>query len=375
MSKKCCAGVSLAMLLSYVVGEASQTIQDSVVITGSSYPGLYFSNGNTSLAALRVDLSLETVDFGDMYSSAPSLALRLFTADLERMRISANGYVGIGTVSPDALLAVNGTMRSAAWQPYGSDAGDFYVDVEPGTRTLRTRNWNTGQPNVAATGIHTGFIHTEGFVGIGTTQPSSALDIASQSYGNAPFLILRNTNSTPSGAFGSGVVFLNTVPGSQGFVIQQRHTSPTYLSVANISAPYTEYLAINQNGNVGIGTTTQTHKLEVNGAIRAKEIIVESSGWSDFVFAPSHQLLALQDVEEYVRQHRRLPGIPSEQEVRKTGINVGEMQAKLLEKIEEITLHQIEQEKSIQNLTRENDSLRREVESLRMQLSQRNPES
>ncbi|PXX95008.1 hypothetical protein DF185_22790, partial [Marinifilum breve] len=88
------------------------------------------------------------------------------------------------------------------------------------------------------------------------------------------------------------------------------------------------------NGNVGIGTTTTgTHKLAVNGTIGAREIKVETDSWSDFVFEEDYQLKDLKEVESFIEENKHLPDIPSEKEVLENGIAVGEMNAKLLQKI------------------------------------------
>ncbi|HEY9155745.1 MAG TPA: hypothetical protein VIM69_11480 [Opitutaceae bacterium] len=103
------------------------------------------------------------------------------------------------------------------------------------------------------------------------------------------------------------------------------------------------------NGNVGIGTSSPTQKLAVNGSIRAKEVIVDTS-WSDYVFAPGYRLPPLSEVESLIKTEKHLPGIPSSKDIAEKGVTVGEMEAKLLAKIEELTLHQIEQEKEITRL-------------------------
>jgi len=100
-------------------------------------------------------------------------------------------------------------------------------------------------------------------------------------------------------------------------------------------------------GNLGIGTTAPTSKLSVNGDIKAKEVTVELAGWSDFVFEPTYQLYSLPQVESFILENKRLPGIPSESEVLENGIELGGMQAKLLQKIEELTLYLIEQNKEL----------------------------
>lgn len=107
-----------------------------------------------------------------------------------------------------------------------------------------------------------------------------------------------------------------------------------------------ELIRIEYGGNVGIGTTSPTHKLTVNGPIRAKEIIVDT-GWADYVFADDYQLPPLSEVEAHIKEHKHLPGIPSSATVTAEGISLGEMQTALLAKIEELTLHLIEQDRRI----------------------------
>jgi hypothetical protein len=81
--------------------------------------------------------------------------------------------------------------------------------------------------------------------------------------------------------------------------------------------------------------------LSVKGTIGAKEVIITNSGWADDVFSPSYQLMPLRGIRAFVEEHHHLPGIPSENEVAEHGIGLGEMQVKLLAKIEELTLHMI----------------------------------
>ncbi len=109
-------------------------------------------------------------------------------------------------------------------------------------------------------------------------------------------------------------------------------------------------MVINGEGNVGIGTLDPgSWKLAVNGNIRAKEIKVET-GWSDFVFDPDYDLPSLKEVENYIKQHGHLKDIPSQKEVEKNGVNLGEINSKLLQKIEELTLYIIQLNNKINEL-------------------------
>ncbi|MFT4073835.1 MAG: tail fiber protein [Dysgonamonadaceae bacterium] len=114
------------------------------------------------------------------------------------------------------------------------------------------------------------------------------------------------------------------------------------------------------SGNVGIGTTTPDQKLTVNGKIHAQEIIVDLNvPAADYVFSKDYSLMPLHQVETFVKENSHLPEIPSASELKEKGLSVGEMQNKLLQKIEELTLYVIEQDKRIRALESENKELKK----------------
>ena len=106
------------------------------------------------------------------------------------------------------------------------------------------------------------------------------------------------------------------------------------------------------DGKVGIGTDdTKGYKLAVAGNVIAESIKVQlSTAWPDYVFAKSYKLPALAEIEKFINENGHLPGIPIASEVKASGIDLGEMNAKLLQKIEELTLHLIRQQKEIDEL-------------------------
>ncbi|TNE54334.1 MAG: hypothetical protein EP338_07930 [Bacteroidetes bacterium] len=101
-------------------------------------------------------------------------------------------------------------------------------------------------------------------------------------------------------------------------------------------------------GNIGIGTEKAKYRLTVEGKIGAREIIVEQKSWCDYVFDENYKLRTLGEVEEFIKSNKHLPGVPSASEVSEDGIQVSEMTKILMEKIEELTLYQIELEKKLQ---------------------------
>ena len=119
-----------------------------------------------------------------------------------------------------------------------------------------------------------------------------------------------------------------------------------------------EKMRINANGNVGIGTPNPDEKLTVNGVIHAKEVKVDLNGpLADFVFKPEYKLMPLAQVEQFIKGNNHLPQMPSAEEVSKNGLSMGEMQNKLLQKVEEQTLYIIELNKQVQTLKKQLEKL------------------
>lgn len=152
-----------------------------------------------------------------------------------------------------------------------------------------------------------------------------------------------------------------------------------FFRIHNNSRPgsYIDAMSITENGNIGIGNNKPTHKLEVigkssfsdnmkvNAKIEAMEVKVTQTPTADFVFEENYGLPKLEDVEKHIKEKKHLPEIASAKEMEKEGVNVGEFQIKLLQKIEELTLYTIEQnklnkeqEEKIKSLELENQQFR-----------------
>jgi hypothetical protein len=126
----------------------------------------------------------------------------------------------------------------------------------------------------------------------------------------------------------------------------------------------TERMRVDSSGKVLIGTllAPANYKLAVGGNIIAERVTVKLvSNWADYVFDKDYRLPSLPEIEEYIKKFKHLPGIPSVREVNEKGIDIGDQQALLLQKIEELTLHLIRINKEMESLKKENHELRKEI--------------
>ena len=130
-------------------------------------------------------------------------------------------------------------------------------------------------------------------------------------------------------------------------------------------APGKPYSKINA-GLVGIGTNdTKGYKLGVNGSVIATSVTVKASGtWPDYVFKKDYRLPPLGEVKTYIDQNQHLPEVPSEAQVIKDGLNLGEMNKLLLKKVEELTLYMIEKDREIKEVREMNERLAKRVDQL-----------
>jgi hypothetical protein len=231
-------------------------------------------------------------------------------------------------------------------------------------------------------------IQNNGNVGIGTTSPTSSngnigklVEIA------APGTALSNANSfltlstgdaantnicmglearSRGSRTGSDKRF-----GQLGFFPENTNTTSGFFTIYtnNGGSSFTEKLRITGTGNVGIGTTNPaSFKLAVEGKIGAREVVVTTATWSDFVFKKNYKLKPLDEVENYIKTNKHLEGIPTEKEVKAKGVAMGDMQARLLQKVEELTLYTVELNKKtvelnekVNQLTLENKDLNKKI--------------
>ncbi|WP_428231955.1 hypothetical protein [Flavobacterium sp.] len=196
------------------------------------------------------------------------------------------------------------------------------------------------------------YIYSGNF-GIGTTNPNSRLDLGS-GYGTsgAKFLIYNDDSTSELSGTKCGFYMDNFTSNNLNLVFPEEITVPGLFTISakNTSGvtlkPYFSIAGI--TGNVGIGITNPKNKLDVKGTIHSQEVKVDMTGWADFVLKKEYNLPTLEEVAKHITEKGHLENIPNEEEVLKNGINLGEMNAKLLQKIEELTLYLIQQNKKIE---------------------------
>ena len=231
--------------------------------------------------------------------------------------VNNTGKIGIGNVTaPNAKLHIRADAYEEAslrLEPTGS----AYNAVVYFTNSGHAVKAKTGGHLTFNTQSTKGFVFEAGNVGIGVATPAEKLDIAGNIKQSAVSSI---TTKTIKAADGNGLKLFNN----------------------NGNGVY-----IADNGSVGIGTTmTLDNMLAVAGKMVATEVLVKHiDNWYDHVFSKDYNLISITELEKFVMDNKHLPDLPSESEVLKNGVQLGNIAGLLLKKIEELTLYTIQQQK------------------------------
>ncbi|WP_052522113.1 hypothetical protein [Saccharicrinis fermentans] len=243
------------------------------------------------------------------------------------LTITSQGKIGVGTMDPAYLFQVNGTASFLNIVTINNKLG--IGTNEPAAKLHLYESQELGS-NLNDTKL---LIRISGKCGVGNTVMNNIW--LKRDFQGSDWLSTRLHN-------GISIDASYLSPGTDTRTWWERDPYNNIQSWGNGNKVYMTL----KSGNLGLGTEeTGPHRFAVEGSIGAREIQVEASGWSDFVFTNEYELMSLEETEQFILKNKHLPDIPKESEVLEKGINLGEMDAKLLQKIEELTLYIIEQNK------------------------------
>ena len=230
-----------------------------------------------------------------------------------------------------------------------NDPGYYYFDSTAWCKIGKASNdfWKQSGTDIFFEG---------GNVGIGTDEPDASLHIS----GGIEVLRLESA-SDPLFSFYEGSTYKAWMQAfDDDFYITNRMPGRLRLRTSNV-----DRLVIEGNGNVVIGATSGAtgYRLSVNGKVACEELLIDDQNyWPDYVFEKKYNLLSIDELEQSIRKNNHLPGIPSAGEVKDNGgFQVGEMQKKMLEKIEELSLYIIQLNNRVKKLEAENKVLKQKI--------------
>ncbi|MCE4065384.1 cell wall anchor protein [Chryseobacterium gleum] len=215
-------------------------------------------------------------------------------------------------------------------------------------------------------------IKPNGNIGVGTVNPDTKLHVAQDNTNNQNLILGKFTSFGQTG--GSAIVSLaynsttanlevNSTYAGNGF----RYGTYGDFNIEN-DTPFPNFGAINfiTNNKVQLAIMPNGNA-SLQGKLEAKELKVTLTPTADFVFDEKYNLPKLEEVEKHIKEKKHLPEIASAKVMEKEGVNVGEFQIKLLQKIEELTLYSIEQNKQIKQQSEQLKHFKDENEALKAQ--------
>jgi len=275
-----------------------------------------------------------------------------------KFTIYQNGSLTDAAGSTIPLMIWSGSETGALRLSVGVDKNNNCAYLQP------ARAWQDYKANLVLN-------YLGGNVGIGVSTPKTKFqigDIWTFHDGANDKIIGRNTYNNGSNniriqaAVASRMLFNNT-----GDIVFQ--TAPTGTAGSTIADSQWQTVTIKNNGSVGIGTTNTTHltnfKLAVKGRILCEGVeVITTVPQADYVFESDYKLSPLSEVENFIKENKHLPNIPSAKEFQENGYNIVDMDEMLLRKVEEHTLYLIQMQKLIEELMLENKDLKLQIEKM-----------
>lgn len=283
------------------------------------------------------------------------------------MTIRNNGHVGIGTTTPERKLHILGGT-----DVNGANGGFIQMGATTGTNmgidNNEIQSRNNGAPSVLGLNSSGGDVGlsasalfvkgSNGNVGIGTSSPYHRLTVVDQSQFSVD---VSDSDLIKFGNFASSLDNLRmlSLASVEISIDDNNNTTNNFFRV--LSDGNSELFRITEDGKVGVGTTTipTAFKFAVAGNMIAEELRVElETDWPDYVFNNDYKLMPLPELESFIEAKGHLPNVPTAEKIEEQkGVDVGELQRTLLEKVEELTLYIIQ-------INKENETLKKRVEEL-----------
>ncbi|WP_212000334.1 hypothetical protein [Chitinophaga sp. HK235] len=257
--------------------------------------------------------------------------------------ISANNkFLFLNRSAPNSYFGLQ-------WQTNGGN--DFFLGLrEVGDSNFHVYNYGTTADALTIR-------RSNSYIGIGTMNPQYNLQIQKTSlqpaimiggnYARSPRLQLFGLDIDPQAWMGLGTDMDNG-PYEHSIYFPSANSGRLTFGDYN-GTNYNVRMSILNNGNVGIGTTSPKSKLAVAGTITAHRVrvTINPADWPDFVFHENYSLPSLSELKKYLNINKHLPDIPSAKEAEKNGLDLGDMNKRLLQKVEELTLYIIKQQEDI----------------------------
>lgn len=295
----------------------------------SLYPG---ATGDAGLGVFGNELRINSDNVNADITFGYDDFTNLFT---ERMRVKGNGNVGIGTNNPAGKMEIRASTGDGLYVTTALQS----VRVTTGAGGALIGTASNNSTNLIANNTIGASLRPDGNFGIGVTNPTYKLDVFGRMRlrhnGETSGIWFNNSTNTLSSFIGQFTDNLWGIFGNAWQFALNRTDGTVYLGSSNLE---------DENLNNAAG-----YKLRVFGKIIGEEVRVQlKTAWPDYVFEKNYHKLSLNELEKFVNENKHLPNIPSAKEIEKDGQHLGEVQIKLLEKVEELTLYVIELKKEIE---------------------------
>lgn len=301
------------------------------------------------------------------------------------LQVTGNALLGGTNTSPDTgyntSFLANTKLMLISWNRSGGAGETDFIANQGGGATGGFSFYNHDNSNNETLLMNisgNGTIGVNGNVGIGTNSPSGKLSVMVGANEDRQLDFSLIGTSLPAGQRHAFIGLSDGVGAAPFDVVGDLYIAPrTSLArairfVTFNGATVAERMMLDNTGNLGIGTSdTKGYKLAVNGNVVANAITVKMYPWADYVFSPSYQLPSLNEIKAYIDLHHHLPEMPSENEIAKNGINIGDIDRLLTKKVEELTLYLIEKNKQMNDAKELISAQQKQLDSVNAQLNLR----